>query len=289
MNEPTSMRARPILTLGIALGAILAGGLALLGSAVSPSPTMRVPTHAVLRGHVPDALHYAATEAARLRGAPDAWPPAPLRLPGRAPVADEGVFHVLPGAAPVATTWLHLPGDTDATVHITAWPSARVHLAAAPTSRLEALAWVPSFPVGAPVDDAIRALGASPAAAPRGSDAADDDAVALCRTRSGTAMLLRGRAADTAPLEALIRHLACDAPGAVWRAADGGMRVRVGQPPPGLSAWVLTAAPVDTSSGIGDDEAPASKDLAGGPWTRNASISWTEAPTSSVPSSRSAR
>jgi hypothetical protein len=289
MHVPPPTRLRPLLVLGTALGAILAAGLALLGTNAAPSPTMRVPTQAVLRGQVPDALHYSAMEAARLRDSPNAWPPAPLRLPGRAPVADEGVFHLLPGAHPLATTWLHLPGATDATVRITAWPSALVRLVPATANTTNALAWLPALPEGRAVDHTIGALGGDATAGPRAVDGGpSEDAVALCRTGAGAAMLLRGRTADLAPLVALMRHLGCDAPGAVWRAGDGAMRLRSGRPPRGLAAWVLTPRPVDTSSAIGDDTAPALKDSAGRPWIRSASISLTEAPTSSAPSSRSA-
>ncbi|MEZ4264834.1 MAG: hypothetical protein R3F39_00535 [Myxococcota bacterium] len=290
MNAPPPPRLRPSLVLGIALGAIAAAGLALLGTSVAPSPTMRIPAQAVLRGHVPDALRYATAEANRLRADPSAWPPAPLRVPGRAPVADEGVFHLLPGAHPLATAWLHLPGDTDATVRITAWPTARVGLVAAADTTGSILAWLPALPSGAAVDHALEALGAAPHAGPRASDdSASDDAVALCRTAAGTAMLLRGRTPDSAGLVALMRHLGCDAPGAVWRAGDGAIRLRTGRPPRGLPAWALTPRPVDTAATMDDDAAPVLKEIAGGPWIRNASILLTEAPTSSAPSSRSDR
>ncbi|MCB9729112.1 MAG: hypothetical protein H6744_06720 [Deltaproteobacteria bacterium] len=284
------LRLRVLLLLGATVGCAAAGGLRLLAVVDTPSPTMRVPASAVMRGLVPDAMRFAAMEAARLRADPDGWPPAPLRLPHRAPVADEGVFHVLPGAHPLASTWLHLPGATDATVRVIAWPASAVRLEPSPQAGARVLAWLAPPPAGAPIDRVLAALGSAAPQAPRAApDDATAEAVGLCRTAGGTALLLRGRTLEVAPLEALMRHLGCDSPGVVWRAADGAMRLRTGPPPLGHPAWVLTAAPVDTSPRIGDDTRPAPKDLAGGPWNRSVSISSTEAPTSSALSSRFAR
>ncbi|MGM0574680.1 MAG: hypothetical protein ACQEXJ_02960 [Myxococcota bacterium] len=245
MNTPAAgarPRLRTALLLGALAGALLCATRHELRDDLVASPSVRVPLRVLLRGQTPDAMRWATEEAARLRRGSDgaAWPPPPIRPRGASPLADEGVFLELPAAAPLALTWIRVPGTGDETLRVLAWPTDALHLAPAAARGSEVVARLPAPPPGDAADRVLARIGAPTNAAPRPALVDDTgETLALCVDGHDRAMLMWGRTRRVDAVARLLGDAGCDHPGVVWRGRGGGLRIGADASEGGGTRWVL--------------------------------------------------